>query len=159
MVVARKPANGVWLAPEPLSGSQSVYYPALAMDAAGNLVAAWQVLDPGNLGSIWSSGSVAGGGWTPAVRLSTKGEDTAWPTAASARAGGFAVVSWTDNATNTVRTSTSNSGGSWKAASLGTGYWSGTVPVAAGGGNAVAGWATPHGFNPNAADLMADVWR
>lgn len=158
MVVARKPANGGWQAPEPLSGSQSVYYPALAMDAAGNLVAAWQVLDAGNVGSIWSSRAPADGVWTVATRLSTSGEDTAWPTAASARAGGLAVVSWTDNATNRVRTSTSTGGG-WKASTLGTGYWSGTVPVAAGGVDAVASWATPHAFNPNAADLMADVWR
>src|SRR5204862_3140007 len=121
----------------------SVYYPALAMDAEGNLVAAWQALDASNVGSIWSSRAAVAGGWTAATRLSTAAEDTAWPTAASARAGGFSVVSWTDNATNSVRTSTSTSGGGWKASTLGTGYWSGVVPVAAGGGNAVAGWATP----------------
>jgi hypothetical protein len=159
MVVARKPANGSWQAHEALSGSQTAYYPALAMDAAGNLVAAWQVLDGSNVGSIWSSRAAVTGGWTAATRLSTGAEDTAWPTAASARAGGLSVVSWTDNATNSVRTSTSSNGGGWKASTLGTGYWSGTVPVAAGGGNAVAGWATPHAFNPNAADLMADVRR
>lgn len=158
MVVARKPANGVWQAPESLSGSQSVYYPALAMDAAGNLVAAWQALDAGNGGSIWSSRTAAAGEWTAATRLSSSGEDAAWPTAATARAGGLAVVSWTDNATNRVRTSTSTNGG-WKVSTLGTGYWSGTVSVASGGGGAVASWATPHAGNPNAADLVADAWR
>ena len=158
MVVARKPASGSWQAPEALSGSQTVYYPALAMDSGGNLVAAWQVLDANNFGAIWSSKAVAGGGWTAATRLSGKAEDAAWPTVASARAGSFALVSWTDNASNSVRASISTGGG-WTARTLGTGYWSGTVPVAAGGGNAVAGWATPHGFNPNAADIMADVWR
>ena len=158
MVVARKPANGGWQAPEPLSGGQSVYYPALAMDAFGNLVAAWQTLDTGNAGSIWSSRAAVGSGWSAATRLSTAAEDAAWPTVATARAGGLAVVSWTNNSNNTVRASTTT-GGAWKASNLGTGYWSGVVPVAAGGGEAVAGWASPHNFNPNAADLMADVWR
>ncbi|MGM9488243.1 hypothetical protein ACS5PM_12890 [Ideonella sp. YS5] len=158
MVVARKPAQGGWQAPEALSGSQSAYYPALAMDAAGNLVAAWQALDAGNVGSIWSRRAMAGGSWTAATRLSTAAEDTAWPTAASARAGGLSVVSWTDNATNSVRVSTTT-GGTWRASTLGTGYWSGVVPVAAGGANAVAGWAMPHAYNPNAADLMADAGR
>jgi hypothetical protein len=159
MVVSRKPANGSWQLPESLSGSQSAYYPALVMDAGGNLVAAWQALDGSNVGSIWSSRSAAEGGWTAAIRLSKAAEDAAWPSAASARAGGLSVVSWTDNATNSVRASASKSGGGWKARTLGTGYWSGVVPVAAGGGNAVAGWATPHAYNPNAADLMADTLR
>lgn len=158
MVVARKPANGAWQAPEPLSGNQTAYYPALAMDAAGNLVAAWQVLNASNVGTIWSSSATAGGTWTAPTRVSRAAEDASWPTVASARAGGLSVIGWTDNTTNSVRLGTRTRGG-WKATTLGSGYWSGTVPVAAGGGSAVATWATPHAGNPNAADLFADVWR
>lgn len=158
MVVARKPANGAWLAPEALSGSQAAYYPALAMDAAGNLVAAWQVLNASNVGAIWSSQATSGGVWTAPTRVSRATEDASWPTVASARTGGLSVIGWTDNATNSVRLGTRATGG-WRVTTLGSGYWSGTVPVAAGGGSAVATWATPHAGNPNAADLFADVWR
>jgi hypothetical protein len=42
---------------------------------------------------------------------------------------------------------------------LGAGYWSGQVPVATGGGAAVAGWAVPNLANPNAAKLVARAWE
>lgn len=158
MVVARAPAAGSWQAPEALSGSQSVYYPALSMDAAGDVVAAWQALDSSNTGSIWARWSPAGGGWGAAARLSARAEDTAWPSASYARSGALAAVGWTDDATNQARVAILRAG-TWRPSTLGDGWWMGVVPVATGSVGAVAGWARPHGFNPNAADLLSSDTR
>jgi len=158
MVVARGTADGHWQAPEAISGGQSVYYPALSMDANGDILAAWQALDAFNLGSIWSRRSPSSGGWQATTRLSAPSEDTAWPTASYARAGGLAVVSWTDDATNMARASVAGSG-TWKRSTLGDGWWMGVVPVATSATGAVAAWARPHAFNPNAVDLLASEWR
>jgi len=158
MVVARAPASGGWLTPEAISGSQGVHYPALSMDAGGDIVAAWQALDASNKGSIWSRLSPAGGGWQAATRLSAQAEDTAWPVASYARSGGLAVVSWTDDATNRARVATL-AAATWRRSTLGDGWWMGVVPVATGSAGAVAGWARPHAFNPNAADLLSSDTR
>jgi hypothetical protein len=158
MVVARGSPDGSWQAPEAVSGSQSAYYPALSMDAAGDAVVAWQALDAFNTGSIWARMAPAGAGWQAPTRLSGAAEDTAWPTASYARTGNLAVVSWTDDATNMARASLGQAG-AWKRSTLGDGWWMGVVPVATSATGAVAGWARPHAFNPNAVDLLASEWR
>jgi hypothetical protein len=158
MVVASRPAGGAWGQPVVVSGSQAVYYPSLAMNAAGELLVAWLALDASNAGSIWASLATASGAWNAPVRLSARGEAADWPSAAFAADGSLALVGWTDNHGNAARVSV-RSAGTWARSTLGTGYWSGLVPVAAGGGAGVAGWATPSAGNPNAARLVARTWR
>jgi hypothetical protein len=158
MVVVRRPAAGGWGVPVTVSGAQTVYYPALAMNGAGDLVAAWLSLDASNIGAIWSSDAMAGSPWSAPVRLSGRAESADWPTAAFAADGSAALVGWTDNNSNTAKVSL-RAAGNWTRSNLGTGYWSGVVPVAAGGGAAVAGWTTPSAGNPNAAKLVAKTWQ
>jgi hypothetical protein len=158
MVVARRPAAGPWGAPVLVSGTQNVYYPGLAMNGAGDLVAAWLSLDASNMGAVWSSTATAGAPWSAAQRLSARAESVDWPTVAFAADGSLVVVAWTDNNTNTAKASV-RVAGAWVRSNLGSGYWAGTVPVAAGGGAAVAGWATPTSGNPNSARLVARTWQ
>ena len=68
------------------------------------------------------------------------------------------VVAWADDAGNMARASEFNAG-NWRRSSLGTGYWSGPVSVAAGSRTAVASWAQPGQSNPNAGTLVARGWR
>lgn len=158
MVVVRRPAGGAWQTPELVSGTQLVYYPALAGNAQGDLLAAWQTLDAGNVGTIWTSVATGGTGWPVPVRLSARTEAAGWPTAAWSADGSVAVVGWTDNASNGTRASVL-SAGSWRRGGLGGGYWGGVVPVAAGSNAAVAGWARPAPTNPNSARLVGRVWE
>lgn len=158
MVVATRPAAGTWAAPVLISGAQSVYYPALAMNAAGDLVAAWLSLDAANVGAVWSSEAAAGAAWSAPLRLSARAESADWPSVAFAADGSLAVVAWTDDNTNTAKAAVHTAGG-WTRSNLGSGYWAGTVPVAAGGGAAVAGWTTPTAGNPNSAKLVARTWQ
>lgn len=159
MVVATRPAAGDWGAPLLVSGAQSVYYPSLAMNAAGDLVAAWLALDASNVGSVWASEAAAGAAWSAPLRLSARAESADWPSAAFAADGTLAVVGWTDNNSNIAKASVRTAAWAWKRSNLGSGYWSGTVPVAAGGGAAVAGWTTPTSGNPNSARLVARTWQ
>ncbi len=158
MVVARRPAAGPWDPSMPVPGAQSVYYPALAMSAGGDLLASWLSLDVSNIGSVWASIAPAGGTWTRRTRLSARAESADWPSAAFAGDGAVAIVGWTDNNANTAKAAV-RSAGAWTRSSLGTGYWSGAVPVAAGGSTAVAGWTMPNLANPNAGKLVARTWQ
>jgi len=158
MVVARRPVNGAWGTPVLLSGTKNVYYPALAMSAAGDLLAAWLTLDASNTGSVWQSSAPAGAAWSAPARLSAASENADWPTAAFAADGSVAVVGWVDDATNSARAAV-RAGAAWGRSTLGAGWWGGTVPVAAGGGAAVAGFAQPNAGNPNSVKLLARTWQ
>lgn len=159
MYVARTDVIGAWQPPVLVSGGQpTVYYPALGGNAAGDLVAAWQVLDSGNYGTIWQSSSTADGSWSAPVRLSGTAEDAAWPSIAVAADGSVALVAWMDQNTNTARAAV-RSAGVWTRSTLGAGWWGGTVPVAAGAGVGMAGWAVPAPGNPNSATLVARPWQ
>lgn len=158
MVVTRRPAGGAWAPPETVSGTQAAYYPAFAMSAGGDLLVAWLALDAAGSGSIWQRTAPAGGSWTAAARLSAPAESANWPSAAYAGDGSVAVVGWVDNATNGARASVF-AAGRWARSTLGPGWWGGTVPVAAGSGTALAGWAVPGTGNPNAARLVARIWQ
>jgi hypothetical protein len=158
MVVITRPAAGAWDAPSLLSGTQMVYYPAFAVSAQGDLLAAWQVLDAGSNGSVWQSTARFGGAWSAPARLSATSESASWPSAAIASDASVAVVGWVDDATNTVRASVGSSAG-WQRSSLGPGWWGGTVAVGAGGGTALAAWANPINGNPNAGRLLARDWQ
>lgn len=158
MVIVARQASGAWGTPTLLSGSQAVYYPAFAMSARGDLLAAWLALDASNMGSVWAVMAPAGGSWSPGTRLSARADQADWPTAAYAGDGSVALVGWTDNGTNTAKVSI-YAGSTWTRRNLGVGYWSGPVPVAAGSGAAVAGWAMPNLANPNAARLVTRAWE
>jgi hypothetical protein len=159
MAVARRPSGGLWAAPEIVSGSQNVYYPAMAVNERGDLLAAWQALDAGNVGSVWQRTALAGAPWSAAQRLSANGESAQWPIAAWAGDGSVALVGWVDDNTNSAKASLLSATGRWVRSTLGAGWWGGTVPVSAGGGGAVAGWAVPAPGNPNSARLVARTWQ
>jgi hypothetical protein len=158
MFVARAGADAAWQPPVLVSGTQSVYYPALGGTAAGELVAAWQVLDAGNAGAVWQSSAPVGAGWSAPARLSGPSESAGWPSMAVAADGSVAIVGWVDDATNTARAAV-RSGAGWTRGTLGAGWWGGTVPVAAGAGRGMAGWAVPAPGNPNSASLVARSWQ
>ena len=158
MVVARKPAAGNWGAPEPVSGSLSVYYPSLAMSAAGDLLASWMAYDASGMGAVWGRMGTPAGQWTDAVQLSHPAADAGWPSTAFSADGSVAVVGWTDNANNLAQATVWTASG-WKRNTLGGGWWGSTVPVAAGGGAGVAGWAQPAPGNPNSATLLVRTWQ
>lgn len=158
LAVVRGDAAGAWGAPVPVSGAQRVFYPALATTASGQLLAAWQVLDASNLGAVWQAEGAVDGGWTSPSRLSAPAEDAAWPSVAVAEDGSVAVAAWVDQTSNTARAAV-RTGGAWTRSTLGAGWWGGTVPVAAGGGLAMATWAVPAAGNPNSATLVARPWR
>jgi len=160
MVVATRAATGDWTMPEVISpAGQAVYYPALAMDANGDVIAAWQALDAGNYGSVYQRARAAGAGWGLASLLSAPSEDAGWPSLAYSGDGSVAVVTWVDNSTNEARASVGSVSALWSRSLLGAGWWGSTVPVAAGGGTAVATWATVVGGNPNAASLVAKTYE
>jgi hypothetical protein len=158
MVVARRPAAGGWATPVLVSGNQSVYYPAFAMSAAGDMLAAWEVLDANNVGSIWQSTAPAGSGFGAATRLSAPADSSNWPSASYASDGSVALVAWVDNASNTSRAATW-SAGAWRRTALGAGWWGGVVSVGAGAGQLATGWAVPAAGNPNSATLVGRGWH
>lgn len=159
MVVVRRPLAGSWSIPAAISGTQTVYYPALAMSGSGDILAAWLTIDPSTgTGAVWQSLAPAGAPWPAPARASARSESADWPSAAFAGDGSVAVVGWTDDATNTTRSAV-YSAGVWKRQSLGAGWWGSPVPVAAGGGVAAAGWPQPTSGNPNAATLKARTWQ
>jgi hypothetical protein len=158
MVVARYAPTTGWALPQVVSGTQSVYYPALAMSAGGDVLAAWLALDASNVGGVWQSLAPAGAGFPAPARVSVRSDNADWPTAAFATEGGLAVIGWVDDNSNTARASVW-SGGRWVRSALGAGWWGGQVPVGAGGGVAAAGWAVPAAGNPNSATLVGRTWR
>lgn len=161
MVVVRRPVNGPWSAPVTISAKQSVYYPQLAGDDRGNLLAAWLSYDTSTgLYTLWQSQAPAGAAWAAPARLSQRGEAPDWPRAAVAADGSVAVVAWTDDNTNSTRAAVrAGSGGSWVRQSLGAGWWASEVPVGAGGGVAAAGWPQVVGGNPNSVVLIGRTWQ
>lgn len=157
MVVARRPVAGGWTAPVAVSGTQTAAYPALAMSAAGDVLAAWMSYDASALGSVWQSVAPAGAAFPAPARLSTRNENADWPSAAFAADGSTAIVGWTDDNTNGARAAVL-SNGRWTRSTLGGGYWAGVVRVGAGAQAAAAGWAVPTAGNPNSASLMGRYW-
>jgi len=158
MMVALKSVGHTWGAPVAVSGTQTAGYPALAMDRAGDVVAAWEALDAGNYGSIWESTLPAGGAWSVPERLSRRADDSSWPTAAFSSDGSLAVVTWVDNTAQKARASLGSAAGPWVRSGLGIGWWGSTVPVVAGAGTVTAAWAAPMLPNPNAARILARVF-
>ncbi len=155
MVVATRPAAGPWGAPVTVSpASHGVGYPALAMDGAGDLVAAWLATDTFGTPAVWKRTMPAGGAWTATTRLSGAADTADWPTAAFSSDGSVAVVTWIDDQALKARASTGSVSGAWTRATLGAGYWGSTVPVAAGGGTATAAWAAAIPTNANSSKIL-----
>jgi hypothetical protein len=124
----------------------------LAVDAAGDVLAVWLATDPVSGTAVWQRLWHAGA-WSVAGRLSGRSDTPDLPSVAMSGDGSLAVVTWTDNAAQLARAGSLRSG-TWTRQSLGAAYWGGTVPVAAGGGKANAGWARVVGGNPNSAQLV-----
>lgn len=158
MLVTRYSAATGWTPPQLVSGTQAVYYPALAMSAGGDVLAAWLALDASNMGAVWQSLAPAGAGFPAPARVSARTDNADWPTAAFAAEGGLAVIGWVDDGSNSARASVW-SAGRWVRSTLGAGWWGGQVPVGAGGGVAAAGYAVPAAGNPNSATLLGRTWR
>lgn len=157
MFVVQGDTVGTWGTPVLVSGTQRAYYPALAGNAQGDLLAAWQVLDASNMGSVWHSiGSAAG--WASPVRLSSPAEAAGWPSAAWSADGTLALVGWVDDSTLKARVAVGTTAG-WTRSTIGGGWWGGTVPVAAGAGVGLAGWTLPEPGNPNSARILGRAWQ
>lgn len=157
MFVVQTDHTGAWAPPVRVSGTQRVLYPALAGNAQGGLLAAWQVLDAANQGAVWHSVG-EGGAWAAPVRLSAPGEAAGWPSAAWSADGSVALVGWVDDTALKARVAVGTPTG-WTRSTLGGGWWGGTVPVAAGAGAGLAGWGMPEPGNPNAAKILARAWQ
>lgn len=153
MAVVGRPAAGPWQTPVTISDAQQVQYPALAVNDAGDVVAAWLSIDAtSGTTAVWQRQWHAGA-WGVASRLSGRNDTPDLPNVAASGDGSLAVVTWTDNTAQVARASVLE-GGVWTRQSLGQAYWGGMVSVAAGGGKASAGWARAVGGNPNAAQLV-----
>lgn len=158
MMVATKAAAGGWAAPQSISPvGDNVYYPALSMDARGNILAAWQSLDAGNYGRISKRILLTGGAWGPVKVLSTPAQDASWPIASVARNGSVAAVTWTDNNTFAAHADVGSMRGSSTVFTIGFCWWNTSIPIAAGSLAASAVWPMPTA-NPNVTWMVANVY-
>lgn len=154
MWVASSAAGGVWTAPTALSSPQvTVYYPALALNANGDVLAAWQAYDAAGNSRIQARTKPSNAAWGAMINLSARTETAGWPNAALSN-DGLGIVSWVDDSAQAARAAVLDPAGKWKRSSLGAGWWGLTVSVAAGGGSIGTGWALPNPLNPNAARLV-----
>jgi hypothetical protein len=160
LTLATYPAGGTWTAPTAISPSaHAAYYPALAMDGGGDLLLAWQALDAGGYGTTFARWLPAGGALGATTRLSGAAQSAGWPTASLSGDGSVGAVTWVDDIGQRSRAATGPVGSAWVKASIGSGWWGGTVPVAAGGGIVAATWAAVAiPGNPNSAKLMARIY-
>ena len=158
MMYAYRPAAGTWTAPEALAAT-GAGYPALAMNAAGDVVAAWQSVDAQGNTQVKARTKLAGAAWTAPLRLSGALETPGWPSAGFSD-DGQAIVGWVNDAGQTANASVRNPvDASWHRRALGTGWWGSQVPVSAGGGSLGTGWAMPYLTNPNAATLVGKIFE
>lgn len=158
LMVARKPVVGAWNVAQPVSpASDTVYYPALAMDERGNILTAWQALDASNYGTISKRVLPAVGAWGPVTVLSTSDQDASWPMASVARDGSVATVTWTDNNTFAAHAAVGPLRGYWTIFTIGACWWNTSIPIAAGSGAVSAVWPAPTP-NPNVTKMVANVY-
>lgn len=159
MWVASSAAGGVWTAPTALSSPQvTAYYPALALNANGDVLAAWQAYDATGASRIQARTKPANAAWGAMINLSTRNETPGWPNAALSN-DGLGIVSWVDDSAQAARAAVLDPAGTWRRSSLGAGWWGLTVSVAAGGGSIGTGWALPNPLNPNAARLVGRIYE
>jgi hypothetical protein len=90
---ATHPAGGSWSAPSVLSdGTENAFFPQVAVDASGNLVATWETVT-GVTSAIEAATRPAGGSWSTATRLSDHEHEARQPRVAIDPSGN-AVVTW-----------------------------------------------------------------
>ncbi len=158
MMVARKPAAGAWSAPQQVSPpSDAAYYPALAIDEDGNVLAAWQALNASNRGRISKRVLAAVGAFGPVTQLSTNDQDASWPIASVASDGSVATVTWGDNDTFAAHAAVGPLRGAWTVFTIGSVWWNTSVPIAAGSSAVTAVWPAPTA-NPNVTRMVANAY-
>lgn len=114
------PAGGRWEAPVDVALLSTASHagfadPRLAVDARGNTVAVWTNVtgnDWGNQGVVQSAARPAGGGWEPAVDVSTAG-DKSFAAHVALDARGNAVVVFNDHTDGRARSAIRPAGGAW----------------------------------------------
>ncbi len=116
--VASRPASGGWIAPEQISTpALEAHAPVVAVDSAGDAVAAWYRFD-GSVGSVEGTDLAAGGSWASPVRISPVGAEAEAPQVAMSPAGAAQVVwsGWVESTHNyALRTSNLLPNGAWRA--------------------------------------------
>lgn len=115
--VASRPAGGGWQAPKQISTpALEAHAPVVAVDSAGDAVAAWYRFD-GSVGSVEAVDLAAGGPWASSVRISPVGAEAEAPQVAMSPAGAAQVVwsGWNESTHNYVtRTSSLLPSGTWQ---------------------------------------------
>ncbi|HST32137.1 MAG TPA: hypothetical protein VLJ80_01330 [Solirubrobacteraceae bacterium] len=118
--VASRPAAGGWQAPEQISTpGLEAHAPVVAVDSAGDAVAAWYRFD-GSVGSVEGAVLAAGGAWASPVRISPVGAEAEAPQVAMSPAGAAQVVwsGWVESTHNyALRTTSLRPNGTWQASS------------------------------------------
>ena len=116
--VASRPASGGWNAPESISTpALEAHAPVVAVDSAGDAVAAWYRFD-GSVGSVEGVERAAGGAWASPVRISPVGAEAEAPQVAMSPAGAAQVVwsGWVESTHNyALRTTSLLPNGTWQA--------------------------------------------
>jgi len=115
--VASRPASGGWNAPESISTpALEAHAPVVAVDSAGDAVAAWYRFD-GSVGSVEAVTLAAGGSWTSPVRISPVNAEAEAPQVAMSPAGAAQVVwsGWNESTHNyATHTSSLLANGTWQ---------------------------------------------
>lgn len=116
--VASRPAGGGWQAPAQVStAGLEAHAPVVAVDSAGDAVAAWYRFD-GSVGSVEGAVLAAGGAWASPVRISPVGAEAEAPQVAMSPAGAAQVVwsGWVESTHNyALRTTSLRPNGTWQA--------------------------------------------
>jgi len=119
--VASRPASGGWQAPEQISTpALEAHAPVVAVDSAGDAVAAWYRFD-GSVGSVEGAVLAAGGAWASPVRMSPVGAEAEAPQVAMSPAGTARAVwsGWNESTHNyQLRTTSLLPNHTWQASKL-----------------------------------------
>ena len=119
--VAERPAGGGWQAPAEISTpGLEAHVPQVAVDPAGDAVAAWYRFD-GSTGTVEGTTLSAGGSWSTPVRISPLGANAEPPQVAMSTAGAAQVVwsGWNEATHNyQLRASRVPLNGGWKGSVL-----------------------------------------
>jgi hypothetical protein len=93
----RSTGGGAFVSPAQLSNGESAGPVQIAVNTAGNAVAAWSQLDPATTGSVahvWSSYFTPGGGWTAPQRIVSKVDTASTKVQVAIDSAGNAIAVW-----------------------------------------------------------------
>jgi PKD domain len=149
---AIRATDGEWSEPDDVSAAGEFVTPLeapdVAIDAAGNAVAVWNLVSPDDV--VQAAVRPAGGDWAEPDDLSEAGEDGGQPAVAMNDAG-LAVAAWTRlDGTNTIQAAVRPAGGDWaEPDDLSDASQNAAEPDVAidEAGEAVAVWARSNGTN------------